>query len=388
MIRLVAGREIRERMRSKSYWILTGLLVVVVLAIGVIGRIAAASSTDVIAVVAPPAGFAAALDQVGDQLQTDVSVREFSEVHAATTAVRDGDVAAALHGGGRGELWFAEEPDDGLAGIVQQAWALARAGEELGDAGFDDDAIARVLTPEPLEVSSLDGSPEIPPIAYLAGSLTAVLLFISLQTFGNYVLVGVVEEKSTGVVELLLARARADQLLGGKVVGIGVAALVQFVAAVAAGLGAMAISGVDVPSDLWSAVPASLVWFAGGYALYSMLFALAGSLVSRQEDASAAATPILTVLILAYVIVFSFGYAPRSTASVVMSMIPPIAPLLMPMRMAAGAATTLEVAVAIVLLVVTIALSWKVSARVYEQVLLRRGSRIGWRDALVSARRR
>ena len=119
MIRLVAGRAMRERMRSKSYWILTGLLVVVVLTIGVIGRIAAASSTDVIAVVAPPAGFAAALDQVGDQLQTDVSVREFSEVHAATTAVRDGDVAAALHGGGRGELWFAEEPDDGLAGIVQ-----------------------------------------------------------------------------------------------------------------------------------------------------------------------------------------------------------------------------------------------------------------------------
>lgn len=381
MIRLVAGREVRERMRSKSYWVLTGLLVVIVLAIGVIGRIASAPSTEVVGVTGAPAGLATALARVGDQLGVDVSVREFDDARAASAAVRAGRVAAAVDGG-RGELRFAEEPDDGLAGIVQQAWALARAGEELTGAGLDETAASRVLSPQPLEVMSLDGSPATPPIAYLAGSLTTVLLFVSLQTFGNYVLVGVVEEKSTGVVELLLARARADQLLAGKVIGIGIAAIVQFLAAVAAGVAAMAISGVEVPTDLWSAVPVSLVWFAGGYALYSMLFALAGSLVSRQEDASAAATPILTVLILAYVLVFSFGYVPRSTASTVMSLIPPIAPLLMPMRMAAGAASAVEVVVAAVLLVVTIAGSWKVSARVYEEVLLRRGSRIGWREAL------
>ena len=170
--------------------------------------------------------------------------------------------------------------------------------------------------------------------------------------------------------------------MAGKVIGIGVAALLQFVAAIVAALASMAVSGQEVPAELWSAVPLSLVWFLGGYALYSMLFALAGSLVSRQEEAQAAATPILTVLILAYVVVFSFGYAPRSTASAVMSVLPPIAPLLMPMRMAAGAATLFEVVLAVILLIAAVAATWKVSGRIYEQVLLRRGSRIGWREAL------
>src|SRR5690606_28618175 len=153
----------------------------------------------------------------------DATVVAFDDEGAARRAVRGNDVAAAVQGA-RGELWFAEDIDDELAGVVQQAWSAARAAEELADAGLDEAATERVLAPEPLAVESLDGSPETPRIAYLAGTLTAVLLFISLQTFGNYVLVGVVEEKSTGVIELLLARARADELLAGKVIGIGVAA--------------------------------------------------------------------------------------------------------------------------------------------------------------------
>ena len=216
----------------------------------------------------------------------------------------------------------------------------------------------------------------------LTGTLTAILLFMSLQTFGGYVLVGVVEEKSTAVVELLLARARADQLLAGKVTGIGVAALLQFTLMIIAGLISLVISGTEVPDEIWSALPMTLVWFLGGYAFYSTLFALAGSLVARQEDAQAAAAPILAVLLGAYMLVFILGYAPDSRASTIMSMIPPIAPLLMPMRMAAGAASVAEVVLALVLLAAAIVAVWKIAGKIYEQVLLRRGSRIAWRDAL------
>jgi len=201
------------------------------------------------------------------------------------------------------------------------------------------------------------------------------------------VLTGVVEEKSTAVIEVLLVRARADQMLAGKVIGIGVAALAQFAVAVATGLVALAISGVDVPSEIWAAVPMTLVWFLGGYALYSTLFALAGSLVSRQEDAQAAAAPIMYALVGAYLLVFVFGYNPESTASTVLSLIPPITPLLMPMRMAAGAASVVEVVVSLVLLLASIFAAWKLAGRIYEQVLLRRGSRISWRDASALVRR-
>ena len=136
-----------------------------------------------------------------------------------------------------------------------------------------------------------------------------------------------------------------------------------------------------MPGEVWSALPMVLVWFLGGYALYSTLFALAGSLVSRQEDAQAAAAPIMTVLIGAYLLVFFFGYAPESTASRVMSVIPPLAPLLMPMRMAAGAASVLEVGLALVLMVAGVVLAWQLAGRIYNQVLLQRGTRISWRAA-------
>src|SRR5690606_13455490 len=104
--------------------------------------------------------------------------------------------------------------------------------------------------------------------------------------------------------------------------------------------------------------------------------------VSRQEDAQAASAPIITAMVGAYMLVFFFGYVPESTASRVLSVIPPIAPFLMPMRMASGAASVLEIAASLVLLVGAVVLAWKLTATIYEQVLLHRGSRIPWRTAL------
>jgi ABC-2 type transport system permease protein len=130
----------------------------------------------------------------------------------------------------------------------------------------------------------------------------------------------------------------------------------------------------------------AIVWFLGGYAFYSTLFALAGSLVSRQEDAQAAAAPFFIVMIGAYMLVFVTGYMPASMASRILSLLPPIAPFLMPMRMASGAASVLEIVVALVLLLGATFAAWKLAGRIYEQVLLRRGSRIPWSEALALLR--
>jgi ABC-2 type transport system permease protein len=195
----------------------------------------------------------------------------------------------------------------------------------------------------------------------------------------------VVEEKSSAVVELLLVRVRSDQLLAGKIIGIGATGLLQFALAVAAGVGSLAISGVSIPGEVWSAWPMTLVWFIGGFAFYSTLFALAGSLVSRQEDAQAASAPVMSMMIAAYATVFIFGFDTGSTASTLLSMVPPIAPLLMPMRMAAGDASAVEVITALVLLAVGTVGVWKLTGRVFEHALLQRGARISWNRALVIA---
>ena len=377
-IALIARREISERLRAKSFYALTGLFLVVIIAIGVISRVAGDSGPGDIKVgvtESVPDEFEVSLKPVAELFDREVVTVPVGD------ALGDGEIDVAVLGDER-QLVFADEIDGEVAAIVQQAWSSAQIEASLVDAGLSTAEVAEVLSPAPLEAVARDGDSSVDGIAVLTGTLTAILLFMSLQTFGGYVLVGVVEEKSTAVVELLLARARADQLLAGKVTGIGVAALLQFTLMIIAGLISLVISGTEVPDEIWSALPMTLVWFLGGYAFYSTLFALAGSLVARQEDAQAAAAPILAVLLGAYMLVFILGYAPDSRASTIMSMIPPIAPLLMPMRMAAGAASVAEVVLALVLLAAAIVAVWKIAGKIYEQVLLRRGSRIAWRDAL------
>jgi len=390
VIRLVAGREISQRLRAKSFYIATGLLVLVIIAVGVISRLAGgddAPSAIKVAVVGEQSDDVVdAIEQSANIVDRGATVDFFASADLARAAMQDGAFDVAIIPADHRAIFKGDVNQEVLA-VTQQAWALIDVRQSLADAGLSPDDITGALAVTPLQAVALDGDEETSNSAALTGTLAAILLFLSLQTFGSYVLTGVVEEKSSAVVEVLLVRARADQMLAGKVIGIGLAGLSQFAVTVVAALVSLKISGTDAPSDIWSAIPMTLVWFIGGFALYSTLFALAGSLVSRQEDAQAAAAPITYSLVGAYMLVFVLGYAPRSTLSTVVSMLPPIAPMLMPMRMAAGAASVAEVAIAVVLLILSTWGAWKLAARIYEQVLLRRGSRISWRDALKLLRR-
>lgn len=387
-IRLVARREIRDRLQAKSFFVVTGLLVVLIVAIGGVYRLVGddeAESVELGVSDPVPAGFAEAAAQAAVAVDREVTVTPIDAADARR-ALEDGDIDAAVLTGER-RVVYDDAIDAETQAIVQQAWSGVELREALTDAGVSAARAEDIASAEPLEATTLEGDEDDTGLAVLTGTVTAVLLFISLQIFGNYALTGVAEEKSSAVVELLLVRVRADQLLAGKLLGIGVVASLQFAAAVLAAVVALAISGVDVPGEIWSALPMGVVWYFGGFALYSTLYALAGSLVSRQEDAPAAAAPIVTVLIAAYVMIYIFGYVPESTASRVLSVTPPVAPFLMPMRMAAGAASVVEVVLALVLLVATTVVVWKLAGRVYEQVLLRRGSRIPWREALALLQR-
>lgn len=380
---LVAGREIRERVRARSFQVSTGLLVLVIVALGVIVRVGVGDGPGALRVAVVDADGGAleqALVAAGERSDREVDPVSVPDGSTARRVVDDGDADLAVLAEDR-QVLFADEVDEQALSIVRQAWAALDLRDALVVHGLEESEVAEALSARPIEATTLSGGDGDDGLAILVGTLAAILLFITLQTFGTYVLTGVVEEKSTAVVEVLLVRVPARHLLAGKVIGIGVAALIQLVLAVTAGMVSLALASVSVPGEVWSALPMVLVWFLGGYALYSTLFALAGSLVSRQEDAQAAAAPIMTVLIGAYLLVFFFGYAPESTASRVMSVIPPLAPLLMPMRMAAGAASVLEVALALVLMVAGVVLAWQLAGRIYNQVLLQRGTRISWRAA-------
>jgi ABC-2 type transport system permease protein len=279
------------------------------------------------------------------------------------------DAAVVVTSTGKGELLFRRRVDPDLESTVAEAWQVARGAEQI-------------LSPAPLRTVTVEPESAHRGVAELVGTLAAIVLFISVSTFGGFVLTGVVEEKTTAVVEILLAQVRAHQLLAAKVLGIGAVALIQFATAVAAALIALRISGATIPSEVWFAVPSTIFWFVAGFALYSTLFALAGSFVSRQEDAQAAAAPISMLFLAAYLVVFSVSSNPGGAVATVLSIIPFFAPLLMPLRIASGVAPWWQITLSAVLLVGTAYAVLRVAGRVYARTLLHRGSRVRWKQAL------
>jgi ABC-2 type transport system permease protein len=197
------------------------------------------------------------------------------------------------------------------------------------------------------------------------------------------VLTGVVQEKSSRVVEVLLARMPARTLLAGKVAGIGLLGFGQFaVTALAALVATMAVDSVDIPAISGDVLAWVVAWFVLGYAVYAVAYGAFGSLASRTEDASSIAAPVTTLLLVAYwasVIVVSGD--PDGGVAQLVSLFPATAPFAMPGRVALGAAAWWEPFLAAALALAAIAgLVW-LGGRVYTGAILRTGARVKLLDA-------
>ena len=129
-----------------------------------------------------------------------------------------------------------------------------------------------------------------------------VLLFMAIAFYGGFVLVGAIEEKSSRVVEVLLSRLRPTELLTGKIVGIGLVGLAQFTLVAGSALVALKLSGNSLaPTTTPSTIGWIVFWFILAYAFYAVLYATAGSLVSRQEEAQSIQVPVTGVLLVGYI---------------------------------------------------------------------------------------
>jgi ABC-2 type transport system permease protein len=208
-------------------------------------------------------------------------------------------------------------------------------------------------------------------------------MFFQLLMFGLYVAMGVVEEKSSRVVEVLLATIKPLHLLCGKVLGIGAVGLAQLAAYGVVGLGAGMATGLVTVTGLAVGVFASvLIWFILGFAFFAMAYAAAGSMVSRQEDVNSTATPITMLVTVGYVLAQITVADPSGTVASVMSWIPPFSAMLMPLRIAAGTTNPVQIVGSAVLMLLATAALAVVAARIYERSVLRTGRRVGWSEAL------
>ncbi|MFT0846227.1 ABC transporter permease [Actinomycetaceae bacterium L2_0104] len=225
------------------------------------------------------------------------------------------------------------------------------------------------------------------PIGYAVG-MASVIILMMITIMGVSVLsAGVVEEKSSRVVEILLTTVRPRTLLLGKILGIGSGMLVIFLIYVAGIFGGLWISGLLEGAGavvtalgtlgVWGYVPMLLLWIILGYFTFAALTGGLAATVSRQEDLGAVQTPIIFLqLIPMYVAMYLVPYLPDATITKVLSYIPLLSPYLMPMRSAIGEVQMWEQGLAIALTLVTIPLLGTLAGKIYERSILHVGERM------------
>jgi ABC-2 type transport system permease protein len=265
-------------------------------------------------------------------------------------------------------------PDRAVA-AVQQAADRLRARAALAGRGLTDAQADAVLRPAPLPVEETGEDRDA---SRALASIAVLLLYGQLIMYGYWVAAGVVEEKASRVVELLLAAVRPRELLAGKVLGIGIVALAQLL--LVAGLAlvlAVATDQLQLEDGAVGALLVTLAWFLVGYAFYATAFAMAGALVPRQEEVQNVTMPLALLLIGTFLLALPVAEDPGSTLGRVLSFVPPSAPIVMPVRMIAGGVGALEVLLSLAACLAGIVAVMLLAARVYGRAVLRTGSRVG-----------
>jgi ABC-2 type transport system permease protein len=374
-VTLVAWREINERLHSRIFIVSTVLMLLLVGASTALNGALSKKPTYRVAIVAPvPTTLGGALHRAAKPFDVKVELQTVASPAAGREQLNAKKVDAVILLP-RDRLVFRANVDTRLGAIADLAVRAVR----------NHVPSAPELTPVTLHPPEKKTTDAATAVAYI-GSL---LLLSTLAVYGQWVLTGVVEEKSNRVVEMILSTVRPRHLMAGKVIGIGLLGLGQ-VALIGGLASIMLAAGVfDAPSSLGANLALIIPWFALGFALYAVAYAAAGALASRQQDANSAGIAVTYTLLAAYFL----GYVALASdmsglLANLLTVFPVTAPLVLPARSILIGVPLWEHVLAVVLVLVTIYALVRLAGRIYAQGLLRSGPRIGLRAAMRIARQR
>jgi ABC-2 type transport system permease protein len=253
---------------------------------------------------------------------------------------------------------------------------------------IDPAQVDKLLEPiRPLTLVKLNKEDQVDPKVTGLSSVAQILMLLAISLFGTTVLNGVLQEKTSRVVEVVLSTVTPRQLLAGKLIGIGFFALAQvFALSVLALVSVNVTNGTELPSSTAATIVTFLICFLFGFAFYASLFAAAGALASRVEDAQAVATPVTVLLTAAYAVATVISVAPNTQFAKIMTYVPPAAPSVMIARVAGGRVAWWEMLLSAIVMTASVILVVLFAARVYSGAALRIGAKVKLRDALANER--
>jgi ABC-2 type transport system permease protein len=391
---LVMRREITERTRTRFFLISTLVLVAASAAAVVVAvklpEMLEEGPQKVGTIGAVPDGFAAALDTVKTQTDVEIEAVPFDSAASADAALSEGKVSALLKNGK--EIVFNKKVDDQLQLTLNQAVNLATLPQRLATLGVTAEQLQSVLQPAPLTTTLLNApteeqaakpSDEAQVIAYAA----VMLLLLAAGIYGNIVLNGVIEEKTSRVVEVLLGTLRPVDLLVGKVAGIMTVGLGQLAAAIVGGVAALIAVGTpaNMPDTTFETLAVAVGAFLLGLTFFSLAYAAIGSTVAHPEDASNAPMPIAVFVGGIAILSTTLLTQPDSPVLRILSMVPPTSVFMMPQRVAIGDPSPFEIAAAAFLMLAAIWALARTAGRIYAGAILSGGKRVkllsAWRSS-------
>lgn len=403
-VRVVAGREIRVKLRDKAFLATTAFLLLLVAVATVVPVLlsqqvpalrVAVQGTAAEQTVELAAGLGRQAQEEDEEVPPVTALLEPAGLPAADIElvvlepeadperlVLDEDVAAAVVGDDLDALRVLgrEGVPPEVDVLVAAASAQLQVAEAAQEAGLSREDVVALIDPTPPEVTVLDARPTgaVPP--ELLVLVFAFLFYVSVLTFGMSIAQSVVEEKQSRVVELLVAALPVRWLLAGKVVGNTVMAVGQIVVIVAAGLvGAMLMGRGQLVGQVLAASGWFVVFFLLGFVMLACLWAAAGALASRVEDLNAT-TVVMQVLVVVPFFTAIFAIDPGPVQRI-LSYVPFTAPLLMPARIVLGNADPWEPFVAALVVLATGVAFVALGVRLYRNAVLHTASRLHARQA-------
>lgn len=404
----VIRREFMERIRTRAMWISAILGPVFFAAMIFLPLLLAGGGHKTIAVVDATTtdfGARAAGALQGPNFTVDRLLAHAGVIDSLTTEVSDGRLdgfvlvsdslletgAAEYRASNVSSFTTIQRLERGLQQIAVQT-RLEREGVDPGVVGraqlridLSTKKISRGRTVEESAGQSFS-------LAYFMG----IILYVAITLYGVNVMNSVLEEKTTRIVEVLVSSLHPTQLMTGKLLGVGAVSLLQFLiwgvsaaimlsqrAAIAARLGGMdEVSIFEVPDVTLATGAVFLIYFLGGFFLYSAMFAAVGAISSNEQEARQGQVPVTLLLLVSFMGMFSMLNDPDSTFAVTLSIIPFTSPIAMPVRWAAGSLPLSELAVSVLALITGIVVVTWMAARIYRVGILMTGKRPSPREVL------
>lgn len=379
--RVVAEREVMTRVREKSYIYSALVMIAGVVATVVLTSLLGGRPTDFTVAVTDQASaeVVSAASKVVDRTDdgSTAKAQQVSSTDAAEQAVRDGDADAALivTDGGYQVVGDSEVDSTLSAALTASAsGSVLEANAESQGIDLDQLQSGSAVTERLLDPDSDDAGGRS-----LVAFVFLILFYVTAVTFGMSIAQSVVQEKESRIVEILAAAVPIRAMLWGKIAGNTVLALGQIVLLAAVGIATMAVMG---ETELLSAIGPSVAWyvvfFVLGFVALAGLWAVAGSLASRQEDLGSTTMPGQVILFAPYIIAVVAGEGVKT----VVSLLPVVSAMLMPSRMAEGGVPAWQIGVALAVNVIGAVLIVRFAARLYERTLMRTERKIGFGEAL------